>query len=428
MTDINLNLLGYMVSTIWRIFQYTLLSIFFYYIIISAFAWVRRKEPSAKSYAPVNRFAMLVAAHNESAVIASIINSLNSLNYPRNMYEIFIIADNCTDDTAEISRNCGAKVFERSNTDKRGKGHALEWMFDKLFKMEEKYDAVCVLDADNLVSSNFLTEMNKHICMGHEVIQGYLDSKNPSDSWISGNNSIAFWVGNRLFQLPRYYLGLSCVLGGTGFVVTTGILKEIGWKATCLTEDLEFSLRLILKNKKVYWAHDAVIYDEKPLTIVQSWRQRKRWMQGHADCMRRFFKKLLGKAIREGDFTALDSALYLLQPLIVVVNGFCLLAGVLVIAKHLLLDPDYRLDMGLSFLTVALMYITIFYILMERKFNMKVLQHFLLLPLYNFTWVPIIIQGFMDRDKNDWSHTLHTRVMDISEIEYESKDTLDKAG
>ncbi|MCX7774285.1 MAG: glycosyltransferase family 2 protein, partial [Clostridia bacterium] len=169
-----------------RIFSYALLGIFLYYITISAFAWVRRKEAPAIDFAPVKKFAVLVAAHNEEQVIRGILHSLKKLNYPKELYEIFVIADNCTDNTARISRELGAKVYERFDNVKRGKGYSLEWMFKKLFDMEEEYDAVCILDADNLVSTNFLLEMNKQLCQGHEVVQGYLDSKNPLDTWISG--------------------------------------------------------------------------------------------------------------------------------------------------------------------------------------------------------------------------------------------------
>ena len=201
--------------------QVVMWAIFLYYLTISSFGWVKRKETPAEKFAPANKFAVLVAAHNEAKVIASIVKNLKQLNYPKNMYDIFVIADNCEDETAKIARENGAKVHERFDLVKRGKGFSLEWMFKKLFDMKEKYDAVCILDADNLVSPNFLMEMNKQLCLGHEVVQGYLDSKNPYDSWISGNNSIAFWIGNRMFQLPRHYLGLNCVLGGTGFVVST---------------------------------------------------------------------------------------------------------------------------------------------------------------------------------------------------------------
>ncbi len=163
--------------------------------------------------------------------------------------------------------------------------------------------------------------MNKKMCKGYKVVQGYLDSKNPEDTWITGSYSIAFWTTNRMFQLARYNLGLSSQLGGTGFCIDTDILKELGWGATCLTEDLEFSCKIILNGYKVGWAHDAIIYDEKPLTLVQSWKQRKRWMQGFADVSSRYFFKLMKKAIKNFNFTAFDCALYSIQPFVAILLG-----------------------------------------------------------------------------------------------------------
>jgi len=130
--------------------------------------------------------------------------------------------------------------------------------------MEEKYDAISVFDADNLVSANYLLEMNKQLCKGHKVVQGYVDSKNPFDSWITLSYSIAFWLSNRIFSFPVLF-GLELRSLRHGFCISVDVLKEIGWGATCLTEDLEFTMKLALNNYKVAWAHNAVVYDEKPL-------------------------------------------------------------------------------------------------------------------------------------------------------------------
>lgn len=125
-------------------------------------------------------------------------------------------------------------MYERFNKEKRGKGYALEWMFSKIFKMTKGHNAVVVFDADNLVHKNFLNEMNKKMLRGDKVIQGYLDSKNPEDTWITGSYSISFWTSNRMFQLSRSNLGLSNQLGGTGFCIDIDVLKEIGWELLVL--------------------------------------------------------------------------------------------------------------------------------------------------------------------------------------------------
>ncbi len=390
-----------------------------YFFGVSIYGWRKRRDKSGET-APRKRFAVVIAAHNEELVIAHVIDSLRDQNYPDELYDIFVIADNCSDITADVARKHGALVYERHDVEKKGKGHALEWMFQKIYDMNDKYDVVCVFDADNLVSSNFLYEMNKQLCKGHKVVQGYIDSKNPFDSWITCSYSIAFWLSNRTFQLPRYYLGLSCGLCGTGFCVDISVLKKIGWGATCLTEDLEFTMKLALNGMKVAWAHEAAVFDEKPITLRQSWRQRKRWMQGHADCASRYLVPLLKKAFRECDLAAFDCAIYLFQPIRFIFMG--LMSVMLWIQSFYPEAPFYTLQYvfptAVWYVFVVLQF---FYgplvILSESKFDMKVLLAFLIYPFYCLTWVPITIQGFLSRKNKVWNHTKHTRVITIKELE-----------
>ena len=390
-----------------------------YFFGISIFGWVILKESNEKSL-PQKKFALLIAAHNEELVIAHIIDSLKIQNYPKNLYDIFVIADNCSDRTAVIAKKHGALVFNRINNVERGKGYALEWMFSKIFNLKRKYDAICVFDADNLVTSDFLYEMNKQLCKGHKVVQGYIDSKNPFDSWITCSYSIAFWLANRIFQLPRYYLGLSCGLCGTGFCIDVDVLKKIGWGATCLTEDLEFTMKLALNGMKVAWAHEAVVYDEKPLTLKQSWSQRKRWMQGHADCAARFLIPLFRKSFKEKDLVSFDCAVYLFQPIRFIFIG--LITVMLWIQTVFPDSPFYNLK---YIFPVSIWYIFVILqflygpliILAENKFNKKIIVGFILYPIYCLTWVPITIQGFLSKNNKDWNHTEHTREISINDLE-----------
>lgn len=404
-----------------KIFTATLYFISLYYLVLSFFGIIRFRDK--KKFEPRKSFALLVAAHNEEAVIKDIIHSLERMDYPRELYDIFVIADNCTDKTAIIARNSGALVYERTNKEKRGKGYALEWMFDKIFKMEKHYDSVVVFDADNLVSKDFLKEMNNKLCQGFKVVQGYLDSKNPSDTWITGSYSIAFWTSNRMFQLARNNVGLSNQLGGTGFCIETETLKELGWGATCLTEDLEFTCKLVLNGYKVGWAHDAVIYDEKPLTLAQSWWQRKRWMQGFADVASRYFWRLMKRAITKLDIVAFDCAVYSIQPIIIIISGIAMLLGALQnTVKIFNFLSDFSLNIGLiqwgAMIVVLMQFIyTPFILILEKKLNLRIFWYYLIYPIYAITWMPISIQGILDKDKKEWSHTLHTRSVNITELE-----------
>jgi cellulose synthase/poly-beta-1,6-N-acetylglucosamine synthase-like glycosyltransferase len=394
-----------------------------YYLCISFFGFYRKKKKNI--FEPEKSFALIVAAHNEEKVIQDIIYSLNILDYPKELYDIFVVADNCTDKTAAKAKAAGAIVYERFNKTKKGKGYALEWMFDKIFKMDKKYDAVVVFDADNLVSKNFLKEMNNKLCEGFKVVQGYLDSKNPNDTWVTGVYSIAFWTSNRMFQLSRENLGLSNQLGGTGCCIDTDILRELGWGATCLTEDLEFTCKLVLHGYKVGWAHDAVVYDEKPLTLAQSWWQRKRWMQGYADVASRYFLKLLKKFIKEFNFTALDCALYSVQPITIVVLGIATIIDGLTKIKNLPELINWFLNINnLNTVTVVLLIVAILQFIytpivlfLDKKLSLKVLFYYLIFPIYTITWIPISIQGIIDKNKKDWNHTVHTRSVSINELE-----------
>jgi cellulose synthase/poly-beta-1,6-N-acetylglucosamine synthase-like glycosyltransferase len=424
-----------------------LLFISLYYMIISFFGLIRIKDK--KKVAPKKSFALLVAAHNEEKVVKDIIHSLQILDYPKELYDIFVIADNCTDKTAAIARRAGATVFERKDKEKRGKGYALEWMFNKIYKMEKQYDSVVVFDADNLVSKGFLYEMNKKLCAGYKVVQGYLDSKNPCDTWITGSYSISFWTSNRMFQLSRSNLGLSNQLGGTGFCISLDILRELGWGATCLTEDLEFSCKLVLNGQKVGWAHDAVIYDEKPLTLKQSWFQRKRWMQGFADVSGRYFWRLMKRAITKLDIVAFDCAIYSIQPIIIIIVGFGTILNMYTQIKGLVENDKFMdgivnifagkiqgiiasfhnvsqtdLISGIGFLTILYIFIgvmqlifTPLVLILERKLSLKVVLYYIVYPIYFITWIPISILGIIDRNKKEWSHTAHTRSVNIAELE-----------
>ncbi|MCW2276730.1 cellulose synthase/poly-beta-1,6-N-acetylglucosamine synthase-like glycosyltransferase [Heliophilum fasciatum] len=395
--------------------QFLIIFCTFYYLFLSFFGLWKKKEKVVAP--PSKQFALVVAAHNEQAVIGPLVENLKQMDYPRELYEIFIIADNCTDQTAAIAREAGAEVYERFNRQQRGKGYALEWMFEKIFRMERQFDAVVIFDADNLVKANFLTEMNNKLMEGHQIVQCYLDSKNPFDNWVTATFSIAFWHCNRLLQLARYNIGLSNILGGTGMCITTKLLREYGWGATSLTEDLEFSMKALMNGIKTVWAHEAVIYDEKPLTFMQSWNQRKRWAQGHVDIFLRYFPKLVWKGITTGDFRMLDGAMHLFQPLLVIfVTFFMVMSYIEPFHSNYTLVFNVMNDLNvwkiLSYIQLAQPLIA----LMLDKVDRRSYKYVLLYPIFIYSWVPIVFLGFLHRNRREWSHTVHTRGLSYNEV------------
>lgn len=382
-----------------------------YFFIISVHGW--RKRPEAGDYkGPANDYAIIIAAHNEQAVIKNTISSIKKMNYPKNKYEIFVIADNCTDSTAQIARDSGARVYERSNTEEQGKGHALKWMFNILFHMNEKFDAVCILDADNLVSEDFLLQLDRKMEQGYQVVQGYRDMKNPWESWITSSYSITYWLANRLCQLPKQYLGMNCTLTGSGYAVRIDTLKNTGWEIETLTEDVEFYFQLCLKDIKIGWAHDAVIYDEQPITLSQSWRQRTRWMQGHFSCSFIYGKRIFKKFLSEKSLQSFDTLVMLLYPFVYVIGFILMIIQGIHTVFGQIEDVSARTILALiivSLLTFLIQNIYSLSVLVnEKKANKNLILGLILLPIFNFTWVPIMIQGYFSRKNKQWAHIAHT--------------------
>ncbi len=387
-----------------------------YYFVIGFCGLWRRHED--KIFTPAKTFALIVAAHNERAVIAQLIDNLRELKYPRELYDIFVIADNCSDDTAEIARNHGAIVHERFSEEGRGKGFAMEWMFDRLFKMERQYDAVAVFDADNLVHPDFLLEMNNRLLKGDKVIQGYLDAKNPYDTWVSGTFAIAFWVIDHVWHLAKTNIGLSSVLGGTGMVITTDVLKKNGWGATCLTEDMEFTMKSLCDGIKTTWAHDAIVWDEKPLTFKASWNQRKRWAQGQFDVAHRYIPRMLRVGIRRRDIRILDGCLHLIQPHFMIISTlFIVLSYVQMGLGRQFFTNIYTFLPAELFTIITLgQYLLPVIILLKLNVKPKAWLYLLLYPVFIYSWIPIIFLGFIHRNEHEWSHTQHTRAIGFDDF------------
>jgi len=394
-----------------------LIIVFFtvYYFVIAFFGMWKRKEE--KILIPQKTFAVVVAAHNEEQVIGQLVENLHVLNYPNELYDIFVVADNCNDKTAQIARNAGANVHERFNLEERGKGFAMEWMFAKLFRLERKYDGVVIFDADNLVHPEFLLEMNNRLCKGERVIQGYLDAKNPNDTWIAGTFAISFWVVNHIWHLAKYNIGLSSVLGGTGMCIASEVLEEHGWGATCLTEDMEFTMKALLKGIPTTWAHDAIVYDEKPLTFKQAWNQRKRWAQGHFDVAGRYIPQLLVEGIKQQNVRLLDGIIHLIQPYFLILSTLFILSNYVYHYVPFYTNILYMILPIEVWTAIAIgQYIFPVIVLAKIRASWKCWLYLIMYPIFIYSWIPITFLGFIHRNERVWSHTQHTRSMSYKDM------------
>lgn len=398
-----------------------------YYTVIAIFGMWHRKEKNLAE--PKSKFAIVIPAHNESAVIGELLDNLKKLKYPSNLYDIFVIADNCTDKTAEIAKEYGAEVLERENKEEIGKGYAMDWAFPKIFELNRNYDAFCVFDADNLVHLDFLKVMNTRLLKGEKVMQGYLSAKNPVDTWVSGTFAIAFWVVNHLWHLGKYNIGLSSCLGGTGMCIASDIIKKYGWGCDCLTEDMEFSMKCLSHGIRTCWVHDAIIYDEKPLSLMASCKQRKRWAQGQFDCSERYIPILFKEGIRRRNIVMLDGIMQLLQ------NYFLLISTFYAIMTYInMFDPCFTVILYNDVLipqqfwsTLGIIqYVLPLIVLLQIEVPLKIYFYWFFYPLFMYSWIPVTFLGWLDRHKKDWVHTVHTRNLNFEKTSLTRKKEIDK--
>lgn len=387
-----------------------------YYLVVAFFSLTvtHKERVSDKKHT----FAIVVAAHNEETVIGQLVKSLKELEYPEEKYDIFVVADNCTDRTADMAKAAGAEVMRRENLTKRGKGYALEFAFERIFAMPKDYEYICVFDADNIVNGDFLIHMNNKINEGYSAVQGYLDSKNPCDSWLTFSYSLWYWINNRIAQLSRDNLNFGCRLGGTGFAVAVDLIKTYGWGATCLAEDTEFTLKLALNDIKVGWCHEAVVYDEKPLRLETSINQRRRWVQGIADVASRYIEPLAKKGVKEKKafpfhmiMNFWSDSLYSFVFIFFAVVYAMILFGDKTSLLYSLLCGMWTQPLNILMLTVFVWgnIIVVFAGLYnDRKLDANIVRNSLGFAVYIITWIPIGIMGILKKNDKEWFHTPHS--------------------
>ena len=247
------------------------------YTIVGLFG--TRKFPKAKQQ---HKLAIVIAARNEEAVIGNLIASIRKQDYPAELVTTFVVADNCTDHTAQVARKLGAICYEHNDPTQRTKGFALKYLFEQIEKDYgiESQEAYIIFDADNLLKSDFLSRMNEAFDAGEKIVTSYRNTKNFDENWISASYALHWLRTVRLEHRARSLFGLATRIQGTGFLFSNELVKN-GWKYTSLTEDRAFSADAVVAGYSISYCHAAQFYDEQPTDMKTAMRQRIRWAKGH---------------------------------------------------------------------------------------------------------------------------------------------------
>ena len=404
----------------------TISAAYFYQLVYLMYGIISLKKPWIFIAGQEHRYAVMISSRNEEEVIGELIASLKAQNYPKDKLDIYVVADNCTDRTADAAREAGAIVYERFDQVHKGKGFALGYLLHELRADvgESGYDGFFVFDADNIVDENFVAEMNKVFDTGdYAALTSYRNSKNFADNWISAGYGLWFMRETRFLNFPRMLLGTNCAISGTGFLISAGVVKENGgWPYHLLTEDIEFSANCALKGQRIGYCETAILYDEQPTTFRQSWDQRLRWSKGFYQVDFKY-----GLDLVKGCFTNRANKFSCYDMLMTVAPG--MLLTLMMIAMNLILlvtaftEPDYIARRVFHEATGALLsagvmfYISLFTfglattITEWRKIRAAAWQKILYtftFPLFQFTYVPIALVALVT--KVEWRPIKHTAM------------------
>ncbi|MCI9628607.1 MAG: glycosyltransferase family 2 protein [Eggerthellaceae bacterium] len=400
------------------------------YQLFYVFVVLTRKAPKAEAKKN-HKFAVMIAARNESAVISDLLGSIKMQNYPQELIDIYVIADNCTDDTAAIARNAGATVFTRFNSEQVGKGYALDYGLKSIWKEfpGKGYEAYFVFDADNVLDVNYFREMNATFDGGAKASTSYRNSKNFDSNWISAGYGIWFLREAKFLNQARLTLNTSCAVSGTGFFIAADILENAGgWKWHLLTEDIEFSASSITDGIRIAYCPTAVLYDEQPTTFRDSWNQRFRWAKGFYQVFWHYagglFKGIF-KNERGYRFACYDMLMTISPGMLLSIISIIFNAIIVVLGFMGVMSTGIAIASSLSSIFFCLfnyfMFMFVFGVLttfvewdsIRAKTSRKIL-YMLTFPLFMLTYIPIALVALVK--KATWKPIKHTISVDVSDF------------
>lgn len=400
-----------------RLINYTVSILFilcyayqFVYIPISLF----KKKKTVTKKPDLHNFAVLICARNEAAVIGDLIDSIEYQTYNKDLITVFVLADNCTDNTAEIAKLKGAKVYSRFNKELIGKGYALQELRQHITEdYPEGFDGYFVFDADNILSPNYIEEMNKTFSEGNDVITSYRNSKNYGDNWISAGYALWFLRESRYLNNARDLIGTSCMVSGTGFLFSRKIAENINdWPFHTLTEDIEFSADLIVNGYRIAFCPAAEFYDEQPTGFAQSWRQRLRWSKGYLQVFKKYGKRMI-KGCMKGNFSCFDMTMSIKPAFIL--SAMSVTLNLVIGMRGAYAGDDIMIALKSIGEMLGNMYLTLFAVgiittvsewkHIKTSAKRKIVFSFTF-PLFMFTYIPISIRALFG--KCEWKPIIHS--------------------
>ena len=343
---------------------------------------------------------VLIPAHNEEEGIVHTIEGVLACDYPRNKLKIFIIADNCTDSTAEKARNAGALVFERFDNINRGKGQALDWFLKNSLDIYHNTNIITIIDADVSPDRNYLREISASLSNPKiQVVQAFNSVSNPDAGWRPGLSDAAFNIFCHLRMAGSVRLAGTAVLKGNGMAFKTELLKQYGWPCHSVVEDMEFTLRLLVDGITVSYNPDAVIRSEMVTSGKSATSQRSRWEGGRFMLVRKMTLPLLKLFAATGQ----PRYLYALAELATPPLSLLVMLFSLATAGALMLLDGAWLMLASSFWLILVFYVISGQI--QRGAPLSTWLYLAAAPLYILWKIPIYVGMILKKKSSTWIRT-----------------------
>lgn len=271
-------------------------------------------RPRASAGSALHRILVLIPAHDEAAVIGRCLDSLCRQRYPKSLFEPLVVADNCTDATAAISRARGVRTLIRDDHRHRGKGFALQWALEQVLTDTEPAAAVVVVDADSVADENLLNALEAELTRGADAVQAEVTSMvvaGSPDTYLAASALLLF---HRVRMAGRQRLGLGSSLCGNGMLLSRRLLEAHPWRASSCSEDLEYWLGLRLAGVRPVFTSAARIEAAGPADASEMDRQHRRWEGGRFAIAAVGIALLMAGVLRRRRLSLLDAVAELAVP------------------------------------------------------------------------------------------------------------------
>ena len=407
----------------------TLLTVCFLYQVVFFIIGALRGEVAPPKAKKLHRYAFFIAAHNEEAVIANLVRSIKDQDYPSELIEVFVVADACTDNTAQLAREAGAIVYERNDLARKGKSWVMDFGFDRILnEYPDTFEGYFIFDADNVISRDYVSKMNDAFDQGFHVVTSYRNSKNFGSSWISAANATWYLREARFLNNARNICKTSCAVSGSGYLISASVIEGMhGWQFHTLTEDIQFTTFCAIHGIRIGYA-PAEFFDEQPVTFKASWKQRMRWTKGFYQVFFGYGGKLV-KGIfanpKGSRFACYDMLMTICPAMLLTIITIAFNAIIAVLGVTGVMSTGVMITSSLSSIFFCLFNFTLFMLMFGALTTFtewdnihaparKKIFYMFTFPLFMITYIPIALVALVK--KASWKPIQHSISVDVQEF------------